>query len=430
MADPRRHGSRRRRLAGLVLAVLAAVPAGGCRRHDPARTARGDLALVNARLLASPSAAPLDDAVVVVRDGRITAAGPRSGIALPSGIRTIGAEGRTLTAGFWNAHVHFIADEWREAASAPAADLSARLKRMLLRHGFTTVVDAGSPWPVVSALRGRIDAGDVTGPRILSAGGILFPQGGAPPAGVIEGLGSMPEVHTPAEATALVRGRIEQGADVIKLYLATWWQQPAARLTPAIVSAVTAEASRHGKPVLAHPADLTGIETAIEGGVDVLVHTTAPSGPWPASLVPRLLEAEMALVPTLKLWRAELLRQGVAPEAAGLIQQTAVAQLSAFAGAGGEVLFGTDVGYMQDDDPAEEFALMAEAGMSGRQILAALTTAPAARFAGADRTGVIAPGQIADLVLIDGDPTADPAAFGRVVLVVREGAIVWDGAQP
>lgn len=72
---------------------------------------------------------------------------------------------------------------------------------------------------------------------------------------------------------------------------------------------------------------------------------------------------------------------------------------------------------------------MAEAGMSGRQILAALTVAPASRLARSHRTAVVAPGQAADLVLLDGDPVADPTAYGRVVLVVRDGRVVWQ-SQP
>jgi imidazolonepropionase-like amidohydrolase len=127
---------------------------------------------------------------------------------------------------------------------------------------------------------------------------------------------------------------------------------------------------------------------------------------------------------TLKLWRAELVREGVPAATTARIQQTAVDQLRAFVRAGGEVLFGTDVGYMQDDDPREEYALMAAAAMSGRQILASLTTAPAARFARGKRSAVIAPGEIADLVLLDGDPTEDVTAFGRVTLVVRGGRVI------
>ena len=130
-------------------------------------------------------------------------------------------------------------------------------------------------------------------------------------------------------------------------------------------------------------------------------------------------------MPTLKLWRAALVRAGIPEASAADIQQRAVDQLRMFTRAGGEILFGTDVGYMRDDDPREEYELMAAAGMSGRQILASLTTAPAARFGRDEQAGTIAPGAIADLVMLDADPADDPTAVSRVALVARGGRIMY-----
>lgn len=298
---------------------------------------------------------------------------------------------------------------------------------MLVRHGFTTVVDTGSHWPITSALRRRIEAGEVTGPRILTAGEILFPKGGAPPAESFRGIditpGAMLEIGTPEDAGIRTRRQLDQGADAIKLYVATWWNDPPTRLSIDVVRSAANEAHRRGKLVLAHPSDIRGIETALAGGVDVLVHTTPAAGPWPHALVERMRQ-RVALVPTLKLWRAELLREGV-PETQGrAFQRAAVDQLQTFTRAGGEVLFGTDVGYMQDDDTREEFDLMAAAGMDFRQILASLTTAPAARFGGAGRSGRIVPGEISDLVLLDSDPAADVSAFAHVSGVIRGGRVI------
>jgi imidazolonepropionase-like amidohydrolase len=350
---------------GLQVILLSVIVAAACTQRPPHAAPPETLVLAGARVYPSPTAAPVDNAVVIVQDGRIIAVGPRQKYQPAPDAHVIDGRGKVLTAGFWNCHVHFIEQHWRESASAPSAGLAAHLQRMLMRHGFTSVVDTGSYWHVTEALRRRIESGDVTGPRILTAGEILFPKNGAPPPDVFKGLsvisGPMPEIGTLEEAATLTRTKCDQGVDVIKLYLATWWQQPAARLTPAMVRAVTAEARRRGKPVLAHPSDLIGIETAITGGVDVILHTTAPAGPWPDTLAARLREHDIALVPTLKLWRAELVREGVPDATAAQIQQTAVEQLRAFVRAGGEVLFGTDVGYMQDDDPQEEYALMAAA---------------------------------------------------------------------
>ena len=79
--------------------------------------------------------------------------------------------------------------------------------------------------------------------------------------------------------------------------------------------------------------------------------------------------------------------------------------LRARRGAGGTVVFGTDAGGMNDYDPSDEYALMAEAGMTFRESLAALTTTPAAILGGAPTTGRIAPGEPADLVVLDGNPS-------------------------
>ena len=93
--------------------------------------------------------------------------------------------------------------------------------------------------------------------------------------------------------------------------------------------------------------------------------------------------------------------------------------------AGGTVLFGTDVGYMSEYDPTREYALMAAAGMSFRQVLAALTTAPAARFGESNQLGRIAPGLTADLTVMRGDPAIDIEALADVQYTLRDGRIIY-----
>jgi imidazolonepropionase-like amidohydrolase len=93
--------------------------------------------------------------------------------------------------------------------------------------------------------------------------------------------------------------------------------------------------------------------------------------------------------------------------------------------AGGTILFGTDVGYLSDYDPRDEVALMAAAGFSWRDILAALTTSPAARFGESERRGRIAPGMDGDLVVLAGDPVRDVGAFTRVRHTVRGGRLLY-----
>jgi imidazolonepropionase-like amidohydrolase len=138
-------------------------------------------------------------------------------------------------------------------------------------------------------------------------------------------------------------------------------------------------------------------------------------------------QANVALVPTLKLWKY-LLRHDRA-SVADLSAQTAVGQLRAWLAAGGLVLFGTDVGGMDDYDPSDEYALMAEAGMTFRQILASLTTAPAEKLGESGRLGRIAPGFAADLVVLNGDPSRDVRVFAAVRYAIRDGKLIYQGTR-
>ena len=90
------------------------------------------------------------------------------------------------------------------------------------------------------------------------------------------------------------------------------------------------------------------------------------------------------------------------------------------------ILFGTDVGYIEDTDTTDEFRLMSQAGMSYRDILNALTTAPAARYGLNDTSGKVAPGYDADLVVLGSDPRENSLAFANVMITIRGGRIVFE----
>ena len=136
-----------------------------------------------------------------------------------------------------------------------------------------------------------------------------------------------------------------------------------------------------------------------------------------------MIRKKVALIPTLKLFSWELKRMGVDPSADPLVT-TAISQLSVFFKSGGVVLFGTDVGYMADYDPSDEYSLMSEAGMSFRDILTSLTINPAALF-GYKNTGTIAPGMDADMVVLNQDPAADVRNFASVAYTIHKGRIIY-----
>ena len=98
-----------------------------------------------------------------------------------------------------------------------------------------------------------------------------------------------------------------------------------------------------------------------------------------------MVAAQMALTPTLTLWEVE--SKNASPEELEKGMSKAAQQLGAFSRAGGQVLFGTDVAYIEQFDTSEEFKWMSRAGMSFQEILASLTTNPAQRFGYATHRG-------------------------------------------
>jgi imidazolonepropionase-like amidohydrolase len=167
--------------------------------------------------------------------------------------------------------------------------------------------------------------------------------------------------------------------------------------------------------------------SSVRAGVDVLTHTTPQSGPWDEATVREMKAARVALIPTLKLWAYETRHESIT--LTDRFVDTAVGQLSVWHQAGGTTLFGTDVGYMSEYETADEFRLLARAGLTYRDILTTLTTAPAERFAAADRVGQIKVGLRGDLVLLEGDPARDVQAFTRVRSVLRDGRVIYEARR-
>jgi imidazolonepropionase-like amidohydrolase len=135
----------------------------------------------------------------------------------------------------------------------------------------------------------------------------------------------------------------------------------------------------------------------------------------------------MSLTPTLTLFDVEAKKAGAPPDVEQKIVDKAVARLRAFSAAGGDVLFGTDVGYIYQFDTSEEYELMQRAGMTFPQILASLTINPARRFGFSDHSGHVAVKMDADLTVFRGDPGTDISAFSRVSYTIRAGKVIYRG---
>jgi len=397
----------------LALAACRATP------PEPATTSEPTaLAFIGGRVYTTPDAPPIDDSVVLVQSGRITAVGSRATTSVPPSTTTIECTGLVVTAGFQNSHVHFTPPGWTTPSSAPAREVVNQLLAMLTRWGFTTVVDTGSDPAMTGLLRRRIESGEVSGPRILTAGLPLYPPNGVPyyvretvPANLVNAL---PQPASPDETAALVRG--DSGSrDVIKLFAGSWIDRNTVRPMPAdIAASAVREAHALGKLVFAHPSNVAGLDVALSAGVDVLAHAIEDTDGFMPSHLDRMKRQNLALVPTFTLFEGA---------------EHVIEWVRRYASAGGQILFGTDVGYLENVNPADEYAFMARAGIGYREVLASLTTSPAQRFREEARRGRVAPGLEADLVVLWADPALDPRAFADVRYTVREGRIIYAAAD-
>jgi mRNA-degrading endonuclease toxin of MazEF toxin-antitoxin module len=183
-----------------------------------------ELVLTGGTIYATPMEDPIANGVVVLRDGRIADVGRQGSVVIPEAARRLDCSGLTVTAGFWNSHVHFMERKWADAANVPAPELAVQLEAMLTRYGFTSVFDTGSPWENTRRIRERIESGDVPGPRIRSTGEGLLGKGWLPPDVVLRTLGVMlfplPEVTDAADARAAAAKILEGSTDGLKLFAA------------------------------------------------------------------------------------------------------------------------------------------------------------------------------------------------------------------
>jgi imidazolonepropionase-like amidohydrolase len=379
------------------------------------------LVIRGAKLYPSPSAPAIDNATVLLRDGRIAALG--TGLSVPPEARVIPGEGRVVMAGFWNAHVHFTEAKWRAARRKPVSVLSAQLTDMLTSRGFTTVVDTGSDSRSTMPLRRRIESGELPGPRILTSGPGIFPPRGIPYylAGSLP-FWIRPFVPTPsrsATAERIVKRNIARGADLLKLFTGSYIARGTVRTMPEpIARAAAAVAHAHGQLVYSHPSNLQGTRVAVASGVDVLAHPPDTTEGVERSLLKEMVDRRMAMIPTLKMFAGRVTSRSEYLEPIyDIVHQ--------FHDLGGQVLFGTDVGFMPDYSTEDEFRALARSGLDARGILRSLTTAPAQKFGGGSTAGTLAAGEPGDLTVLDGDPMEDVATFSRVRATVRSGRVVY-----
>ncbi|WP_263365439.1 amidohydrolase family protein [Edaphobacter bradus] len=373
-----------------------------------------DMAIVGAKVYTSPEAQPTSNTTIIIRNGRIAAVGEHAPI--PAAITKISCATCIVFAGFWNTHVHFTEQKWVDASSQPAEKLTQQLQQMLTLSGFTTVVDTASIPDNTIALRHRIEAGEVLGPHIYTAGAGLFPPHALPyyvkdmPPAV---LAHLPQPNTPAEAVTEVQKNIAAGTDIVKLFAGSIVSNTHIVPMPLpIAEAAVAAGHEHGQLVFAHPSNLEGTRVAMQSGVDLLAHAPEAVDGIDDVFIGQIVAHHMAMIPTLKLFSGD-------SDIARI--RTIVAR---FHQLGGKLMFSTDTGFLTDYDVKEEYRQLALAGLNYRDVLAMLTTAPAERFHVSDQKGRIVVGMAGDVTVLSADPASDPLAFTRVLYAIRGGRII------
>jgi imidazolonepropionase-like amidohydrolase len=388
-----------------------------------------DLKFIHATVYTSPDQPPIHDAAVLIHNGKVTAVGPTASIKGPHlarAVTTYDCSGMTITAGFWNSHVHILPPSLLHAEQTSAPGLTAELQTMFTRWGFTTVFDIASVLSNTNLIRSRIADGTVQGPHILTVGEPFWGAGGTP-IYVKQYLADqhieMPEVLSVPQAIARVDQQVHDGEDGIKIFAGSIEADGVLLMQPDIAKAVVTEAHKKKRLVFSHPSSNKGVELSLDSGVDILAHVS--EDPWSPALIDRMKAAHISLIPTLTLFHEEMKKGHVSEQSTQNFTNFVVSQLHTFASAGGQILFGTDIGYIDHYDTAEEFTLMSRAGMTFPQILASLTTVPAQRFGYAAHSGRLAPGMDADLVVLKADPASDITALSMVAYTVRNGKVIF-----
>jgi imidazolonepropionase-like amidohydrolase len=419
-----------------VFALAAALHAAPAQAQQPPLTA-----VLAERLIDGTGAAPVEDVVVLIRGERIEAVG--SGLAIPDGAEVIDLGDVTLLPGLIDLHTHLVndpeihwEDELLDATPAHMALAAARNARITLEAGFTTVRDMGTSWPYVDVdLRNAIDAGWLPGPRMIVAGAYVSATGGAGDAAQFSPYVRVPAAETladgPDEIRKAVRSHLKQGADFIKVLatgavLSRGLPPGAQQYSEEELRTAVLEAGRWGRPVAAHAHGAEGIKAALRAGVLTVDHGSMLDDEAIRMLRPR----EAFYVPTLYtsthvLANAE---DGVIPpaqvERSRQIQGQKHASFQRALEAGLDIPFATDAGVIPHGLNAREMVLRVELGEPAMQTLVSATSLAAEVLGREDELGRVAPGYLADLVAVPGNPLEDITVMERVSWVMRGGVVV------
>ena len=372
---------------------------------------------------------------VLVRGGLIVEAGPD--ISASGDVTRIDLPGTTLLPGLIEGHSHLLLHPYNETSWTDQVLLESHAERVArgtvharatLMAGVTTVRDLGAEGAGYAdvGLKAAIEKGVIPGPRMIVAGPALVVTGSYNPKGAPEW--SLPKGAQEADGidglTQATRDQIGRGADIVKVYADyRWGPNGEARptFTQAELRLVVEIAGSSGRPVVAHASTAEGMLRAIHAGVQTIEH-----GDGGTPEVFALMAREgVGYCPTIAAGDAITQyggwEKGVDPEPARIQRKRKSVRIALESGV--QMCFGGDVGVYPHGDNVRELEMMVDYGMTDLAALNAATAGNADMFELDDR-GRIAPGLLADLVAVEGDPSEAISALRDVVLVMKGGEVV------
>ncbi|MHA4806935.1 metal-dependent hydrolase family protein [Flavitalea flava] len=375
---------------------------------------------------------------VLIHDHVIEAAGPVESIKIPSGTIIIELKGTTLLPGLIEGHSHLFLHPYNEVSWDDQVLKESRAERVAratvharktLLAGFTTTRDLGTEGSGYDdvGLKEAIEKGIIPGPHMLVATRAIVATGSYGPKELSY---DIPVLRGAAEADgtdALIREartQIGKGADLVKVYADYRWglnKQTAPTFTEEELKELVNVAGSSGRPVVVHASSAEGMRRAIRAGVSTIEHGDDGT----PELFRAMKEKGIAFCPTLAAGDAILQyrgwKKGIDQDPPAIAKKRKTFQDALASGV--TICMGGDVGVYAHGDNAREMEAMVEYGMKPIDVLRSATSVNADVFKIGDRVGRIRAGLLADLVIVEGNPSTDISRVRKVKWVMKEGVI-------